>query len=149
MREKTIIECRPHWTGFIFSGLFALFWFWASVHTFLDRNLYYVQNAIIYFVFGAVIILRIFITIKFTYLRLTETKIEGRKGFIKSRTLSTPLSKVQFVRLSNGLIGKIFEYHTIIIASAGTSIFAQDRFRRMDNAKEFVEAFEKELQKQK
>lgn len=61
-----------------------------------------------------------YITYRTTYIAITETKIIGHMGFIKSKTMSTPLSKVQSIGLSNGLLGKIFGYHTVSVSHAGT-----------------------------
>ena len=75
---------------------------------------------------------------KTTYIACTNTMLVGHIGFINSKTLSTPLIKVQSVGMSNGLFGKIFGYHTVTICNAGTSQ-AEYVFTTMSNAKQFVD----------
>lgn len=142
MNGKVIAECRPHWSSFIDYWVLA-FLFVAIGIISENTEVLPLCAALAMFFVG-----NIFISCKFTSIRLTETKIEGHMGFIKSKTLSTPLSKIQDISLSNGLWGKIFRYHTVSISSAGTA-GTEYVFKRMAHAKEFVNAVELEAEKQK
>ena len=134
-KEKRIAECRLHWTAFIVKGFFiALF-----VMIGLVELIYFAGNvgfALFFFAVAAIIFGYAYITYKTTYIAMTESTIIGHTGFIKSKIMSTPLSKVQSIGLSNGLLGKIFGYHTVTVSHAGT-----DRidfvFERMAKGEEF------------
>lgn len=146
--DKKISECRQHWTGFILHGILAFFSFMSGISGITEGGDNSTEAAVLSFAVALLFVLYIFISYKFTYIRLTDKKIEGHTGFIKSKTLSTPLSKVQSIGLSNGLMGKIFKYHTITIDNAGTSI-TEYKFKRMAHAKEFVQSVEKEIEANK
>lgn len=134
-KEKQIMVCRQHWAAFLLKGIIAFF---CIVMGFTVPPLLFV---------GLFIVLWAFISYKTTYIALTETKLTGHKGFIKSRTLTVPLSKVQDIIIGNGLMGKIFGYHNISIASAGLSDNG-DPFRCMAKAPAFVDAVQKQIEKQ-
>lgn len=142
---KKIAECRPHWTRFVVHGLVAVIFLLLGICYLAMREFVAFGLCI---VVGIVLLLYIFVTYKFTYIFLTETKVEGNIGFIKSKTLTTTLSKVQNISISNGLIGKIFRYHTITVSDAGSSE-TEYVFRKMAHAKEFVNAAQEEITKQK
>lgn len=150
MKGKTIAECRPHWCRFIVQGVLGFGCLAYGIWAILNRDTL-IQNgsgqAAPFALFvGIVCFVYIFITYKFTYISLTETKVEGHIGFIRSKTLSTPISKVQGISLSNGLLGKIFRYHTVSISSAGTA-GTEYVFKHMAHAKEFANAFDLEAEK--
>lgn len=59
-----------------------------------------------------------------TELAVTNKKILGKKGFIKTEEMNSPLNTVQNVKVSNGLWGKIFKYGKIdITTTSGTYSF--------------------------
>lgn len=136
-KEKLIAECRLHWTVFALEGLFIVLLIAAGI-----AGSIYADGAIVvalpFLVAAVILFAHAYITYRTTYIAITETKIIGHMGFIKSKTMSTPLSKVQSIGLSNGLLGKIFGYHTVTVSHAGT-----DRidfiFHHMAKAEEFSE----------
>lgn len=141
-KEKEIAVCRQHWSHFFAPGFFcALFALGAAGVLFIDAELGHKLLAmLVLLAIAAVIAVYILISYRFTYsIVLTETKLIGHKGLIRSRTLTAPLSKVQDIGLSNGLMGKILGYHTVTISSAGTSS-TEFVFLRMARAQEFVDA---------
>lgn len=146
MEKRVIAECKPHWTGFVWHVLYAILFAMIGISALIDDGEGSKETAILAFFLTVYLVLYIFVTIKFTYIRLTESKVEGHVGFINSKTLSTPISKIQGIGLSNGLMGKIFRYHTILIDNAGTSK-PEYKFKRMAHAKEFVNAVEREMEK--
>ncbi|MCD7917427.1 MAG: PH domain-containing protein [Clostridiales bacterium] len=76
------------------------------------------------------------------YVSLNGTSITGHDGIIKSRKLVSPVNKVQDIGISNGLFGKIFHYHTIVISTAGSN-GAEYKYPHMANAEELQAAFVK------
>jgi uncharacterized membrane protein YdbT with pleckstrin-like domain len=53
-----------------------------------------------------------------TQLVLTNKRIYGKVGLINTKTLDTPLGKVNNVSVESGLFGKIFGYGTINITNS-------------------------------
>ena len=140
-KEKKLAICRCHWTYFVKDAILCVIFVLAAFliaasHAFDEASLFV---SIALSAIAVYLILRIMITRKTTYIALTETTIVGRKGFIKSRTLTTSLAKVQDMGLSNGLFGKIFGYHTVTISSAG-SAGTEFVFHHMAKAQKFVDA---------
>lgn len=133
-KEKKIAVCRQHWTAFVVPAFIALLLFVTLVSSLGHIS---IDTALFLLAMIALCALDIFISYKTTYIAITETKLIGHIGFIRSKTLATPLSKVQNIGISNGLLGKIFRYHTITIDNAGTGT-SEFVFKRMAKAEEFV-----------
>ncbi len=66
--------------------------------------------------------------------------VTGKTGILHTKKLTSPVSKVQDVGISNGILGKLFGYHTIIISTAGSD-HAEYTYRHMGNAEAFQRAF--------
>lgn len=135
-KEKKLMVCRQHWATFLLKGILALFCI--AVGFGGARPLIFV---------GLFIILYAVISYMTTYAALTETKLIGHVGFLKSKTLTTQLSKIQDIGIENGLLGKIFGYHTIVFTNAGTA-GAEMVFKNMAKAHAFVDAVQKQIEKQ-
>ena len=69
-------------------------------------------------VIDAVIILPKFFGIKNTELGLTNKKVMGKYGIIKTKVMDSPLNKVNSVTVEQGLGGKIFGYGKIVISTS-------------------------------
>lgn len=140
-KESKIAVCRRHWSGFVVPGFFCVLFILGGIGTlFIDTEIRNKLAAMLLMLaIAAVIAGYIFVSYKFTYsIVLTETKLIGHKGLIRSKTLTAPLSKVQDIGLSNGLMGKILGYHTVTISSAGTAS-TEFVFIHMAKAQEFVD----------
>lgn len=60
----------------------------------------------------------------FCELAVTDKKILGKTGFIKTAEMNSPIQQVQNVAVSNGLLGKIFKYGTLdITTTSGQYVF--------------------------
>lgn len=66
----------------------------------------------VFTIWGAII--RIFTT----QLVLTNKRLYGKVGLINTKTLDTPLNKINTISISSGLGGKIFGYGTLHITSS-------------------------------
>lgn len=139
-KEEKIAICRRHWTAFTIPGLFCFIFAIAALGSLFDSKTLAqgFSNFITSLFVSGLFALYIFISYKFNYIALTETSIVGHIGFIRSKKLSTPLSKVQSIGISNGLFGKIFGYHTITVSHAGTDVI-DFVFKHMANAEKFSE----------
>lgn len=141
VKEKAIATCRKHWTAFLIPGLVAFLFLIFGIIGLLSGI---PGMAVAMFAVVLICALYIFISYKCDYIALTETRLVGKIGFIRSKELSTPLSKVQTIGVENGLLGKIFRYHTIVIANAGTDE-TEFVFNHMAGAKQFVSKVQHQL----
>lgn len=130
----------PHWVGYLGRILLAV----ALVVGGIALGQYSAVLTGVALAVAAVLLIGVVIKVKTTYLELTETRIIGHIGFINSKTLSTPLSRVQNIGLSNGLAGKLFGYHTITVSDAGSSA-TEYKFRNMADAQAFVDAAQERM----
>lgn len=142
-KEEKIVVCRQHWAAFLLDGVICAFFLCLAIASMGMKNPS-VGYTVFLFLVAAFFAARIFVSYMFTYIVLTKTKIVGHIGFIKSKILTTPLSKVQNIGLSNGLLGKIFGYHTVTISDAGGA-GVEFVFPRMAKAQEFVDAVQNEI----
>lgn len=60
-----------------------------------------------------------------TKLEITNRRIKGKTGLIKTNELDSPLNKINSIQVKQGLCGKIFNYGTIIITTS-SSVFEFD-----------------------
>ena len=96
-----------------------------------------------------VIILGVFWLIRdlilFASMRITlyEDHIEGKVGIIRTHKLNSPLEKVQSVEVKSGLMGKIFNYGTIGVTTAGSVI----KFPGIKGANKLVGLINEQIEK--
>lgn len=70
------------------------------------------------FLIGFITIWKPLIDMFTSELVLTNKRIYGKRGLINTKTMDTPLNKVNNISVSSGLGGKIFGYGTIHITSS-------------------------------
>ncbi len=94
---------------------------------------------------GFFTIIKPLIVIFTTELAITDKKIMGKTGLIKTDEMSSPLSAIQNVKVQSGLFGKIFKYGTIhITTTSGTYSFAY-----IKNADQFKNTLFAQIENQK
>ena len=148
-KEKTIAVCRSHWTKFVPEGIVVLILLFVLVAIALPEKIPVGPKLLICAVLllaAVCAVLHGVIEYRTTYLELTPTSVIGHKGFIRSKSLTAPLSRVQDTTLANGLWGKIFRYHTIVVTTAGSGGLELP-FKRMAKAKAFAERVNLEMEK--
>jgi len=131
-----VIKCQKHWFSYVSESVWFLLFLAASIV--LIR--YRIGPGLIALAVVLILALLSYFTIREEYIAVNPKEVIGHKGFINSRTLRSPLSKVQGVEIDNGLFGKLFGYHNIIVTTAGTS-GAEYVFRMMKSAKQFQDSF--------
>ncbi|MCC8181923.1 MAG: zinc-ribbon domain-containing protein [Clostridiales bacterium] len=97
-------------------------------------------SSFVWFVIAAVYVLWNWLKYKRTYVSISNGIVTGHLGIINSRKLVSPIGKVQDISISNGLLGKIFGYHTVVVMTAGTN-GAEYLYKYMANAKKLQAAF--------
>ncbi len=146
--EKIVAECRRHWFHYVLYVLIILFLFYDLINELIyDTYASYkdfLLVAFIYSIISIIIVISIIKSYKNDYLRMTETQIVGHCGIIRTKTLFTPILKIQSIGYTNGLFGKIFGYHTVIVDNAGSGR-AEFVFRHAAGAKNFVNAVQKRI----
>lgn len=75
-------------------------------------------------------------TVMFNVLAVTDKKIIGKTGFIKTSELISPIQQVQNVNVKSGIIGKILKYATVSITTT-TGLYC---YKYVKNASDFKSA---------
>ena len=65
---------------------------------------------------------------------VTDKRVVIKVGFIQRRTVETMLGKVESIGVDQGLVGRLFDYGTILVVGTGGT---QDSFRNISNPLEF------------
>jgi uncharacterized membrane protein YdbT with pleckstrin-like domain len=69
---------------------------------------------------GLVFLAWVWIVYKTTEIAITNKRIIAKFGFISRSTIEINLPKVESVQVDQGVIGRMLDYGTIIVAGAGT-----------------------------
>lgn len=69
---------------------------------------------------GLVFLIWVWILYKTTEIAITNKRIIAKFGFISRSTIEINLPKVESVQVDQGVIGRMLDYGTIIVAGAGT-----------------------------
>ena len=70
-------------------------------------------------------------------LSVTDKRVIGKAGFVSSASLDAPLNKIQNVTVTSGLLGKIFNFGTVEVQTAGDAI-AFAGIKDADKFKKFI-----------
>lgn len=138
--EVLISKSRVHWVTLILRVVVAFIvykiceWVIALFISFLslifkDMPVYVIVNVIV----ALLVILPPILQMFTTDLAFTNKKVLGKIGIINTKSLDSPLNKINNVSVSSGLGGKIFGYGTIIITTSSGSYL----FKGMANANAF------------
>lgn len=69
--------------------------------------------------FGLVFWVAAYIRYKTTKLAFTNKRVIAKEGFIKRNTIELTISKVESIQVHQGILGRIFNFGTLIISGAG------------------------------
>jgi len=116
--KNSLVICKKHWSAYISVAIVEAIFFMILIASFASSD--------IAVGFGVFIIVTVIcgiwaLSIHASYISLTQTGISGKIGLIETVKLVAPISKVQNLSISNGLGGKIFGYHNVTVATAGTA----------------------------
>ena len=110
--ENLILEGKTHWTVLL-------------------------PHFVLMFVYvGFVTIIPPLISMFTTVLVFTNKRVIGKTGLIKTRELDSPLNKINNVLVTSGLVGKIFNYSTVVITTSSGSY----EFKRVSRGRAFRSA---------
>ena len=72
-----------------------------------------------FFGLGLIFWIAAFIRYKTTELAFTNKRVIAKFGFISRQTVELNLSKVESLQVSQGVLGRIFNFGTLVISGAG------------------------------
>lgn len=68
---------------------------------------------------GLIFLIVAYIRYKTTELAITSKRVIAKFGFISRRTVEINISKVESIQVDQGVLGRIFDYGTLVISGAG------------------------------
>jgi uncharacterized membrane protein YdbT with pleckstrin-like domain len=68
---------------------------------------------------GLIFLLVAFIRYKTTELAITNKRVIAKFGFISRKTIELNINKVESIQVNQGILGRIFDYGSLIISGAG------------------------------
>lgn len=68
---------------------------------------------------GLIFWLAAFIRYKTTELAITNKRVIAKFGFISRRTIELNINKVESIQVSQGILGRIFNYGSLVISGTG------------------------------
>lgn len=73
----------------------------------------------VFFGLGLIFWLAAFLRYKSTELAFTNKRVIAKFGFISRQTIELNLAKVESVQVNQGILGRIFNFGTLVISGAG------------------------------
>jgi uncharacterized membrane protein YdbT with pleckstrin-like domain len=131
--EELFYSTKLHWMVFmrpIFLFLLSIFLFFFPVFG-LDIDVFFGITSLL---FAIILGVSSFISFKTSEFGITNKRVLFKVGFIKRSSLETLLVKVEGIKVSQGILGRIFNYGTIVITGTGGS---HSPFHRIENPLEF------------
>lgn len=113
-------------------------------------------DSIIYTI-ASLVILAVFVGFKkfilnHVKLTLTDRRVYGKTGIINTKSVDSPISKVNSVSIEQGFWGKVFRYSTVLISTSSGNYkfdFLKDAERFKEKTMEQIELYENDkLKKQ-
>jgi uncharacterized membrane protein YdbT with pleckstrin-like domain len=71
---------------------------------------------------GIGILAWIYIKVRSTELAITNKRVIAKFGFVRRSTIEINLSKVESIQVDQSLLGRMFNFGTVIIAGAGSPV---------------------------
>jgi len=68
---------------------------------------------------GLIFLIMAYVRYKTTELAITSKRVIAKFGFISRRTVEININKVESIQVDQGILGRIFNYGTLVIAGAG------------------------------
>ena len=72
-----------------------------------------------FFGLGLIVWIAAFIRYKTTEMAFTDKRVIAKTGFISRQTIELNINKVESIQVIQGILGRIFNYGTLIISGAG------------------------------
>jgi membrane protein YdbS with pleckstrin-like domain len=69
---------------------------------------------------GLVLLVWVYIIYKTTEIAITNKRIIAKSGFVSRNTIEINLPKIESLQVEQGVLGRMLDYGTVIVAGAGT-----------------------------
>jgi membrane protein YdbS with pleckstrin-like domain len=70
---------------------------------------------------GLIFLIMAYVRYKSTELAVTTKRLIVKHGFIRRQTVEINMNKVESIQVDQGLLGRVFDFGTLIISGTGTS----------------------------
>ena len=68
---------------------------------------------------GLIFLIMAYVRYKTTELAITSKRVIAKFGFVSRRTVEININKVESIQVDQGILGRIFNYGTLIVSGAG------------------------------
>jgi len=72
-----------------------------------------------FFGVGLFFLIRVYLRYISTELAFTNKRVIAKFGFIRRQTIELHISKIESIQVEQGILGRIFDYGTLLISGAG------------------------------
>lgn len=136
--EKLIYETRLHWIVFFWPGVFLLFTLIGLPSIKLVPGFFWTFFIITIITGGLTYLNR-----KYSEFALTNKRILIKVGVFSVKTLETQLNKISNISVSQGILGRILGYGSVLIASTGG---VKETYPRIENPIEFKKKIQEHIE---
>ncbi len=130
--ESVVTQAKVHWICLLPRMILTLLFIPLTAESFFG-----------FLILALIIVAPVLIRMLTTTLVLTNKRIYGKVGLINTKSLDTPLNKINTVSISSGLFGKIFGYGVIHITSSSGNY----NYKGIQNPSVFRDAVMEEIER--
>jgi uncharacterized membrane protein YdbT with pleckstrin-like domain len=135
--EEVIYRTKLHW--FIFVRPLITFLIFMML---LGMGQPYSSLAVLVFLLVMYWSINAFIQFVSSEFALTNKRVLIKHGFVKRNSLETLLSKIEGIQVQQGILGRLFDYGTIIIIGMGGT---KNPFHKIQKPMEFRKAVQEQI----
>ena len=145
MKDEVIVyETRLHWIIFFWGSLFIVFAILAAIGSAAESDSSGFKAIAIFAIFGLVLFISELINYITSEFCITNMRLIMKTGFIRRRTIEMLLQKVESISLTQGILGRIVGYGTIVITGTGGT---PQKFVNVNKPLEFRNKAQEQLSK--
>ncbi len=135
--EQLVYRAKLHWI--IFAGPVILF-FIAIMFLIGNKNIALI--GILFFLISILWVISAFISFKTSEFGITNKRVLIKVGLIRRDSLETLLTKIEGIQVSQGIMGRILNYGTILIKGTGGT---SNPFHKIENPLEFRKRVQEQI----
>lgn len=128
--EQVTLEAKFHWIVYLLPAVLFVLFFIMGISSGKEN---FAGFLILGIVLAVVAMIPAFKYTMFSELAVTNKKIYGKTGFIKTNEMGSPIKQIQNVAVPSGLFGKIFGYGTVEVTTTSGAY----TFRYVSKANDF------------
>ncbi len=135
--EQVVYRTKLHWIIFLWPIIFIILAF-----VFLASGKEIAMLGGIFFLIALFSALSAFISFKTSEFGITNKRVLIKVGFIRRNSLETLLQKVEGIQVNQGILGRIFNYGTILIKGTGGT---SNPFHKIEAPMEFRKKVQEQI----